>query len=478
MTLLPNYEDLDALDLAALVACKDISATELLDEAISRIETIDPIINAMAFKFYDRAKAQIAAGLPQGMFTGVPFALKDIGAPLAGTPCAEGTRALRDNVSTQNGTLVDRYLAAGLVILGKTTTSEFALVGSIENELHGQTRNPWNTGHSTGGSSGGAAAAVAARMLPAAHGNDGGGSIRLPSACCGVFGFKPSRGRVTAGPFAGEGTAGTSTNHVITRSVRDSAAMLDITCFPNPGDPYVAPAPERPYLAEIGRPSGRLRIGVMTELPDLEISADAVAAAETGARICEDLGHFVEPMRLPFEARPVRRLFRELAGIGVAARLEAIGQARGRPVEVDEVEPHSWLAAQAGNQITAPQYLERVREVHALGRSFAPWFQRYDVVITPTIARPAYPLGVIAAQNHDLLGMHDVLMKIYPFTQVYNMTGQPAMSMPLYRTAEGLPIGVQFAAAYGRDGLLFCLASQIETAAPWAGIKPDLRPAS
>ena len=164
MTLLPNYEDLDALDLAALVACKDISATELLDEAISRIETIDPIINAMAFKFYDRAKAQIAAGLPQGMFTGVPFALKDIGAPLAGTPCAEGTRALRDNVSTQNGTLVDRYLAAGLVILGKTTTSEFALVGSIENELHGQTRNPWNTGHSTGGSSGGAAAAVAARM--------------------------------------------------------------------------------------------------------------------------------------------------------------------------------------------------------------------------------------------------------------------------------------------------------------------------
>lgn len=237
VTLLPNYDDLDAMDMAALVACGEISAAELLEEAISRIESIDPIVRAMAFKFYDRARAQIAAGLPAGPFSGVPFALKDIGAPLAGTPCAEGSRVLRDNISAATNTLVQRYLAAGLVILGKTTTSEFALLGSIENDLHGVTRNPWNLEHSTGGSSGGAAAAVASRMLPAAHGNDGGGSIRLPSACCGVFGFKPSRGRTPFGPFAGEGTAGTSVNHVITRSVRDSAAMLDVIAAPGLGDP-------------------------------------------------------------------------------------------------------------------------------------------------------------------------------------------------------------------------------------------------
>jgi len=474
MTLLPNYDDLDGMDLAALVACREISATELLEEAINRIETIDPLINAMAFKFYDRARSQIASGLPSGPFSGVPFALKDIGAPLAGTPCAEGSRLLRDNISKTNNTLVQRYLSAGLVMLGKTTTSEFALVGSIENDLHGQTRNPWNREYSTGGSSGGSAAAVAARMLPMAHGNDGGGSIRLPSACCGVFGFKPSRGRTPFGPLSGEGTAGTSVNHVITRSVRDSAAMLDVISAPDIGDPYAAPAPERPYLEEIGRPLRRLRIGVMTELPDLQISVDAVAAAETGAKICENLGHFVEPVRLPFEARPVRRLFREIAGIGVAARLEAIGKARGHAVTQDEVEPHSWLAAQAGKLLSAPDYLARVQEIHALGRAFGPWFTRYDVIITPTIARPAYPLGVIGGQTDDLLGMHDVLMNIYPFTQVYNMTGQPAMSMPLYRSAEGLPIGVQFAAAYGREGLLFRLASQIEIAAPWKQYKPDL----
>ncbi|WP_266064860.1 amidase [Brucella intermedia] len=474
MSISSSYDNYDATDLAELVSSKEVSALELLDATIEKIEELNPVINAVVHKFYDKARAQIEAGLPDGPFSGVPFTLKDIGADYEGTPCWQGSRLFQSHVSRSNSTLVNRYLSAGLVILGKSSTSEFALVGSVENELHGPTRNPWNTDYSSGGSSGGAAAIVGSRMMPIAHASDGGGSIRLPSSWCGVFGFKPSRGRSPFGPKGGEGIGGLSTHNCITRSVRDSAALLDVIAGPDVGDPYAAPTPERPFREEVGAPVGKLRIGIMTSLPDLEISEDSVAAAETGARICEALGHSIEPVMLPFHARPIRQLFRDILAINMDMQLRNTGAARGRPVTEDEVEPHSWLSAQAGVHFSGADYLSRIQQLHALGRAFGPYFEKFDVIITPTTAQPPQPLGVIGRLGPDLDAMHEKLMECFPFTQVYNMSGLPAMSMPLYRTNGGLPIGVQFAAGYGRDGLLYRLAAQIEEAAPWAQIQPGV----
>ncbi|CAH1649061.1 Amidase [Hyphomicrobiales bacterium] len=469
-----EYQSMDAVGLADLVACGDVSAQELLALCINEIDSKDPTINAISTRLFDRAREQIERGLPGGRLRGVPFLLKDISADYKGTVQASGSRLLKDRVSTFNSTLVERYLAAGLVIVGKSATSEFALLGTIENDLFGVTRNPWDLTRSTGGSSGGSAAAVAARMVPAAHASDGGGSIRVPSAMCGCVGLKPTRGRNPMGPIVTEGWAGLSAAHVICRSLRDTAAFLDATHGPAAGDPYAAPPPARPYFREVGAPVERMSIGVMMAPVDIETAPATVEAATSAGLLCESLGHHVEPVTLPFEARAIRKILRVIMAAQLHATLRQLGAARGRPVERADIEKHTWLLAQVGAGMAADAYVDALRDIQGVCRRFGPYFEKYDVVITPTVGQPPRPLGFVGQDGDSVDDMHERLLHAHPFTQVYNMTGQPAISLPLHWTAEGLPVGVQFASALGQEGKLIRLAAQLEAASPWDSRKPKL----
>jgi amidase len=469
---------LDGLAQAELVRTGEASPRELLEAAFARIEHTNPALNAVITTMYDEARAVADGPLPDGPFTGVPFLLKDGGAVgYAGVRMTSGSRFLLDNVSTEDGPLTKRYRAAGLVVCGKTNLPEFGLQPTTEPEATGVTRNPWDLSRSAGGSSGGAAAAVAARMVPMANASDSGGSIRVPASLCGVFGMKPTRARIHLGRRAlgMSMRAGLLSENSITLSVRDSAALLDATAGGSPGDPYFAPAPPRPYLEEVGLPPGRLRIAYSRRTPTgAPLHADCVAAVEDAARLCESLGHIVEEQNPTVDGPRLAGPFATVSASGLSTDVRNWERRLGREARAEEFEADTWAAIQRGRNasVTAEQLTDALVELQGVCDYLADFFLPYDVWLTPTVAAPPPPLGSFRPTPEDPgRGMRASGMFL-AFTPFINVTGQPAMSVPLFWNADGLPIGVHFVGRYGDEGTLFRLAAQLEQARPWASRVP------
>lgn len=470
---------LDATAQAELVRKGEASPRDLVDAAINRIEKLNPELNAVITPLFEKARAAAASReLPQGPFRGVPFLLKDLGAWSAGDRYCAGTKFLRDLDwrEPDDSYLAARYRAAGFVFVGKSNTPEFGSVTTTEPAAFGPSRNPWDPSRSTGGSSGGSACAVASGMVPVAHANDGGGSIRIPASECGLVGLKPTRGRVSVGPAMGEVWAGLVADHVVSTSVRDSAAILDATAGPMPGDPYYAPPPARPFLAEVGAPPGKLRIGLRTKTgnPQIESHPECVRAARETAKLLESLGHVVEEAHPPaLDDLAAFGPFSVLLAAWTARDIDAWSERIRRPVEADDVELHNHTMAEIGRRVTGPQYVQAVVWLQAHSRRIQSWWDRgFDLLLTPTLAEPPPPLGEFApTRENPLAGM----MRSGPFavyTSPFNITGQPAISLPLHWSDASLPIGVQLVAAYAREDVLFRVASQLEEARPWAGRRP------
>jgi len=472
---LEDYEAHDALSLADLVARGEVKPAELLDEAIRRVESLDSRINAVVLRRFDEARSSIEEGLPDGPFRGVPFLVKDLHILVRGWPLTNGSRLFEDFVADQDGHLASRYRRSGLVLFGRTHSPEFGLTTTTESRVFGQTRNPWSLEHTAGGSSGGASAAVAAGILPLANASDGGGSIRIPASCCGLFGMKPTRARTPLGPASGEGWSGMSCIHAVSRSVRDSAALLDASAGPVHGDPYWAPPPERPYLEEVSREPGRLRVAVQTStFNGAETHPDCAAAAADAASLCAQLGHDVSEATFRLDVERFREATLTIIAANLRATAEDRAAALGRQLEQDDLEPAAWFLAASALGRGSAAYTRAIGEIHALGRAIADFLEGYDVVLTPTMAAPPSKLGVLSLSNPDLTGYLEAVTQSVGFTQLFNATGSPAMSVPLYWNHEGLPIGVQFAGRFGDEATLFRLAGQLEQARPWFAKRPAL----
>lgn len=471
---------LDAVAQADLVRRGEVSPLELLDGAIARIEKLNPQVNAVITPLFDKAREQARSGrIPDGPFRGVPFLLKDLDTYSAGDPYHAGSRFLRRLgwVADHDSFFVDKIRRAGFLIAGKTNTPELGLAVTTEPRAYGASRNPWNTEHSTGGSSGGSAAAVAARMVAAAHASDGGGSIRIPASECGLVGLKPSRGRVSLGPDYGEYWQGLVISHVVTRSVRDSAAILDAVAGAMPGDPYVAPPPARCFAEEIGAAPGRLRVGFVSAAPGgvTELHADCIAAVRETAALLESAGHAVEPAYPPaLGEQEALGQFMSVIVSWTAAALNDWARATGTEVERGDIEPMTWEFAQMGRALTSARYIATVEGLHGYTRRMASWWASgFDLLLTPTLGGPPPRLGEMVAPDDNPLGT-DRALGLIPFTWPFNVTGQPAISLPLHWNAAGLPIGVQLVGAYGREDLLLRVAAQLEQAKPWAHRCPPL----
>jgi Asp-tRNA(Asn)/Glu-tRNA(Gln) amidotransferase A subunit family amidase len=471
-----EYDQYDAVGLAQLVCDGEVTPEQLLEEAIARVDQRDPALNAVVNKLYDYACDAIRTGLPDGPFRGVPFLLKDLHALCRGAVTSNGSRFFKDNLADHDTELVARYKRGGLVIFGKTNTPEFGLTITTEPVLFGPTRNPWNHGYSAGGSSGGAAVAVASGLTPAAHASDGGGSIRIPSSCCGVFGLKPTRGRNPQGPDRGEGWSGMSTEHVVTRSVRDSAALLDLTCGPEPGAPYSAIPPGRPYASEVSTKSGRLRIAFATHTPVGEkVAPECEQAVAETARLLEGLGHQMEPAKLDFVPEELGPGFRTIIAGNTRVAIENYAVKLGRQPSAEEFEKVTWLMHESGAKATAAEYARAVQTIHRTGRMVAQFFERYDLLLTPTLPRPPEKLGVFDMNTENIEGYSRAVALFTAFTAPFNASGNPAMSVPLHWTPDGLPIGVQFAGRYGEEATLLRVAAQLEAARPWFQRRPLLK---
>lgn len=473
MSISSELSWIDGMGMAELVRNKEVTPAELVEVVIERIERVNPQLNAIVTKMYDEARLSASSELPDGPFTGVPFLLKDLQAAFQGVKMTAGSRYLRDFVPNLDSELVRRYKKAGLIVAGKTNTPEFGIMPTTEPELFGATRNPWDISRSTGGSSGGSAAAVAAGIVPVAHANDGGGSIRIPASCCGVFGLKPTRGRNPLGPHFGDVFGGLVAEHVVSRSVRDSAAMLDATSGPDLGDPYFAPAPARPFIREVGADPGKLRIAWTTKaLTGVLVHQDCVAAVEETAKLCSELGHELIEDTPQLDGNMLTQAFMCLWAAGAAWQIDSMSYAVGRGPEPDELEPLTRALVEMGRQQSAPAYLMSVQILQTYGRRMAHFMQKYDVLLTPTLAEPPLPLGTFdSTAENPMAGMRRSALFV-PFTPICNGTGQPAMSVPLYWNDEGLPIGSQFIGRFGDEATLFRLAAQLETARPWAGKYP------
>jgi amidase len=476
---------LDATATAQLVRSGELSAAEVVDAAIARIEKLDPKLNAVIIPLFEQAREVAAGELPDGPFRGVPFLLKDLDVTFRGRPFHGGMRVLKEAgyVAKQTSHVVEKFLAAGLVVLGKTNTPELGLAVTTEPQSYGPSCNPWSPDYSTGGSSGGSAAAVASGMVPVAHAADGGGSIRIPASECGLVGLKPSRGRVSLGPEYGEYWAGFVISHVVSRSLRDSAGLLDSVAGPMPGDPYCAAPPLRPYADEIGADPGRLRVGLMPVTPEgaPECHPECSAAVESAGHLLESLGHAVELAHPPAldEYALVQSGFGALVACWTAKGLAYWSREFGRELQESDVESATWLLAKMGQEVTAQSYLEGLEGLHAWSRRVATWWlggpaHGFDLLVTPTIAIPPPRLGEISATPEDPTAGMQKLMEITPYTIPFNITGQPAISLPLAYSRAGLPIGVQLIAAANREDLLFRVASQLESAQPWEQSRPAL----
>ena len=465
--MIPEYLELDATGLAEIVRSGKVSAAELTDCAIERIDALNPALNAVVHKFYDRARA--AAQQPQiGAFAGVPFLLKDILGDLAGEPTRQGSRLMPAVPAAQNAELTNRFLAAGLNPLGKTNVPEFGLVGTTESVLYGPAKNPWNLAHSTGGSSGGSAAAVASGMVPIAHANDGGGSIRIPASACALVGLKPSRARNPLGPMVGDVMGGLVQEHVVCRSVRDAARMLDCTHGPGLGDPYAAPPAPASFAAALEGKGRRLKIGfTRTKVNGEPLHSECAAAAEAAAKLCAQLGHSVEEASPPLDQDAMTMAFMALWTGGLAMQVDYICQLTGQAPSLNNLEGLTYGLYQAGGQVTGAQVLGAQAALHSAGRVVAAWHQRYDVWITPTLGLPPIANGSFDLTNTNPLEAFAPMIDYVPFTALQNGTGQPAISLPLHWSADGLPVGVQFVGGVGEEALLLALAGELEAAAPW-----------
>ena len=475
MTAFADYEAYDALGLAELVRQRKVTPAELLEAAIARVEARNATVNAVTMELYDFARKAIAHGLPGGPFTGVPFLMKDLTASIAGVPMTRGSRFFAATPApAADSEHVARLKRAGLVIFGRTNTCELGLSLTCEPQLHGPTKNPWDPTRISGGSSGGAAAAVGARMLPMAHASDGFGSIRAPAACCGVVGLKPTRGRNTMAPYIGEGLGGCSTEHAVTLSVRDCAALLDATAGAGPGDPYVAPPPARPFLSEVGATPGRLRIAWTSTPPDgATIDAEPLRVLRETVALCTELGHQVEQADPVVDRAAVVPTFLTLAAANTVVNLGSHPTA-GRPPRPDEVERVTYATGQKGERLTAADYVRATQTAHKLGRQMAAFHHHWDVLLTPGLAMLPPKLGWIDMMLDDVDEYWRRVFAFSPFTVWFNLTGQPAIMLPLGQSPEGLPVAVQCVARYGDEATLFRLAAQLEAARPWSGRRPAL----
>jgi amidase len=468
-----EYGSYDAVGLADLVRKKQVSAGELLDEAIARTAKVDPQINAVVVKHYDYAQAQIDRGLPDGPFTGVPFLLKDLDI-LKGTRTTSGATVYQDNVADHTGTLAQRFLNTGVTIFGKSSSPEFGLMPTTESRLFGPTRNPWNLAHSSGGSSGGAAAAVAARILPVAHASDGGGSIRIPASASGVFGLKPSRARNPLGPDRGEGWGGLSCGHVLSISVRDSAAMLDATHGSETSSPYIAPPPERPFVQEVGRDPGRLRIAFTDKSPYGDaIDPEVAAAVREVASLLAKLGHHVEE-RAPVLAADPAVVMAMIVGANTALNVRQAEARFGRAMTDRDFEILTLAMAHNAQNATATDYVAAQLAAFQISRGLAMFLESCDVFLCPTLCSPPLRIGELNPMSQDLSHIAPVLRRYMPGTAMFNMSGQPAMSVPLAWNAAGLPLGMMFAARFGDEATLFRLAAQLEQERPWKHKLPPI----
>lgn len=463
-----EYDQYDALGLAELVRKGDVSAEELLDEAINRTEKINPAINAVVIKHYEEARKQIADGLPDGPFRGVPFLLKDLHLLWEGTETTYGSAAYKGYVADHNSTLTERYLAAGFSIFGKTNSPELGLTGTTEPRLYGPTRNPWNTDHSPGGSSGGASAAVAAGILPLANASDGGGSIRIPAATCGLVGLKPTRGRTPMGPDRGEGWAGMSISHCVSSTVRDTAALLDATTGMEVGDPYCPPAAERPFLDEVGAPTGRLRIAVNARRWDGSAPHPEVEEAiRNSVKLLESLGHEVVEDAPALDPKAMGDAQATLIGSNTALTLQQRGEQLGRPLTENDVEHITWLMAEASKLRTGIDYARASLFIHQMSRLWGRFMTDYDVYLSPVLGLPPVKLGALDMMSEDVGSYMALISEYMPFTGIFNMTGQPSISLPLHWSKDGLPVGMMFTGRFGDDAGLLRLAAQLEEAQPW-----------
>ncbi len=489
----PEYDHQDAIGLAHLVARREVSALEVLEAALERADARNPRLNAVVARYDDEARAHARGPLPPGPLSGVPFLLKDLLTAWAGHPLTDGCRFFGSGlVPPDDSGVVQRLKAAGLVLFGQTNAPEFGIKPVTEPETHGPCRNPWSFDHTPGGSSGGSAAAVAARIVPAAHGNDGGGSLRIPASCCGAFALKASRGRVSFGPEHGAILSGLAVEGVITRSVRDSAALLDVLSGPCLGDPCATPAPARPFLAEVGTPPGRLRVAVTRRsLFARTTHPECAAAVEHAARLLTDLGHDVEEAHPDIARDPLIHAYLVAFSAQVAADLSRAVATLGRRPRLGELEPETMLMAAAGRRLSAADLVRAEAEMHRAARALAAFHATHDVLVMPTMAQPPARIGALrlvpierfALRAIATLKARFLMEKVFESigvrafdatgnTMLFNQTGQPAMSVPLHTSARGLPIGVQIAGRFGEEATLFRLAAQLEAAQPWADRVP------
>lgn len=470
---------LDATAQAELVRRREASPAELVEAAITRIEKLDAELNAVVMPRFDGAREAVGRDdLPDGPFRGVPFLTKDLWCFTRGEPLTNGMRFLKeaDFVAPDDSHLARRWREGGFVNLGFTNSPELGLVPTTEPEAYGPTHNPWDLGRTPGGSSGGSCAAVAAGLTPIAHASDGGGSIRIPASCCGLVGLKPSRGRVSNGPQGGDLTRFLSVQLGVSTSVRDVAALLDVAAGPEPGDAIIAPAPARAYADEVGAHPGRLRVGIATSLGGNETHPDCIEATEHAGRLLESLGHHVEPDHPDdLDDRANGVAFMAVWMTNAAAALETWGTMVGREVTEADVEPLTWAQVEQGRTLSAIQYLDALNQMQAFTRRIAQWWHdRFDLLLTPTVAHAPPPLGELPPRGDNPLADYGRVVAFVPFTPAFNVTGQPAVSLPLGTSGEGLPLGVQLVAAYGREDVLIRVASQLEAAAPWAGRRPPV----
>jgi Asp-tRNA(Asn)/Glu-tRNA(Gln) amidotransferase A subunit family amidase len=468
-----DYEQYDALGLADLVRRGKVSPGALLEAAIERVEARNPALNAVVMKLYDLGRRAVAEGLPDGPFRGVPFLMKDLTSAMAGVAMTRGSAFFADTPpAAADSEHMKRLRCTGLVIFGRTNTPELGLSLTCEPRLYGPTRNPWDVTRISGGSSGGAAAAVAARMLPMAHASDGFGSIRAPAACCGLVGLKPTRSRNSFAPFAGEGLGGLATEHAVTLTVRDSAALLDATRGPGPGDPYVAPMPAAPYLSEAGASPGRLRIAWTAAAPNgASIDADCLNVLAETVALCADLGHRVEHRDPVIDREAVVPTFLTIIAANTVVNLASHPSA-GRPAREGEVERITWLTGGMGETLAAADYVRATQAAHRLGRQMAAFHSEWDVLLTPGLATPPVKLGWLDMMMDDVDEYWRRVFAFSPFTVCFNLTGQPALMLPLGQSSSGLPIAVQLVGRYGDEATLFRLGAQLEAAHPWFRRKP------